>query len=353
MLFEKNKIKEMISKIKTETNTYPTVYITYQALTKMHQYTQNCDKEIGWLGSAVKNEDGSYLIEDMYLIKQKVTGATTELEEDAIIEFMNNIRKNEGIEAMSKIRVWGHSHVNMEVFASSQDNETFKEYYSDCNFFIRIIVNKKGKMKLDIADNETGLIYENIPWKVYYEEDIAALLKEYEEVSEKLKEISSGLEEKLNKYKETDASVKNEISHKVIEEKTYKVKKNSNKEKYDDMYESYYNYYGWGWDYENDDDEGITELEQEFYKKLYKSVDKERTIPVRTDKNVIRYMKVTDVMSPDEIDEIADLCESGKDAKKLLDGDERFKGYNNKEWQNLVDSCVNIYLDAINEQTAS
>ena len=54
MLFEKNKIKEMISKIKTETNTYPTVYITYQALTKMHQYTQNCDKEIGWLGSAVK-----------------------------------------------------------------------------------------------------------------------------------------------------------------------------------------------------------------------------------------------------------------------------------------------------------
>lgn len=356
MIFTKNKIKESVSRIVKPTTTSPTVYIKYPALVKMNQFAQNCDKEIGWLGSAVKNEDGSYTIEDMYLIKQKVTAVTTELEESAILQFMNDIKKTEGIEAMSKIRVWGHSHVDMGVFASSQDNETFKEYYEDCNFFIRIIVNKKGEMKLDVADNESGLVYENIPWVVIYEKNIEDLIKEYEEINSKLTKISNDLEEELNKYKQPDDVIKSEIKTKVIEESTVYTKRDTNgyHGNLNYVYDYYYGKYSEPSDSSiNEDKNKDDELEERYYKNLYKSLDNEKTIPVKKNNNVIRYQKVTDALSPGEIEEITELCYSYKDAKTLLKGDKRFEGYSNKEWAALYNSCLNIQARVIEEESVS
>ena len=128
-MFKKNSPKPSRIKMEERADNAPNIIITYPALLKMRQIVQTCSAEVGWLGSVTK-KDNNYIIDDVYLLKQSVTGATTELDEEDMNSMLRNILIKEGEEKYNSIRVWGHSHVNMQVFASGQDDDTFKEYYT-------------------------------------------------------------------------------------------------------------------------------------------------------------------------------------------------------------------------------
>ena len=75
--------------------------------------------------------------------------------------------------------MWGHSHVDMGVISSAQDDkqmETFAD--GGHNWFIRIIVNKKGDIRLDLYDYENGIIYNNLPWDAIMSEKEEQLYRE-------------------------------------------------------------------------------------------------------------------------------------------------------------------------------
>ena len=357
-MFEKNTDKTNVIHMVAPTTTHPTIYINYTALAKMKQYVDNCSKEIGWLGKSIKNEDGSYTIEDVYLIQQEVTGVTTELDENAMMEFFQQIRSEKGIEEVQKIRVWGHSHVDMAVFASSQDNETFEEYYRDCNYFIRIIANKKSKMKIDLADKEAGLIYNNLPWFVKYPDTIEALIKEYDEVEAHLKMIEKTINEELSAITPDETEIKAEIKTKVVEYKhntnvtSFRTKNGNVIEDYEDYYGSYY---GWGYEDEDTPEAKLTtdydEQELAYYDYLFKSLDK-GTLPFSTAPNVISYKKVTEMLDPYEIEQIVNLGEKSA-VKLVLKDDKRFTKYSNKDWDRLVAKCEELYLAVLDADTAS
>src|SRR5690606_38028013 len=67
-------------------------------------------------------------------------------------------------------------HVNMGVTPSGQDDlqmKTFKDGGHD--WFIRLIANKKGEMKLDIYDYNAGVAYIDVPWMELLSEEERAI----------------------------------------------------------------------------------------------------------------------------------------------------------------------------------
>lgn len=173
-------------------NKIPTVMISKNALKKMNIYIDECSEEIGWLGTAYK-VNGVYFIDDVLLFEQEVHSTTTEITPEGLSEFGEEILVSEGgVDLWNSIKVWGHSHVNMSTFSSGQDDSQMK-VFSDCghDFFIRIIGNKKGELKVDLYNFETGVIYNNVPWveEMTREElEIISNIKALEEEVEKLQD---------------------------------------------------------------------------------------------------------------------------------------------------------------------
>jgi hypothetical protein len=144
----------------------PYVLIQPQALHKMFQYVDGCADEIGWLGTAYR--DGKEItINDVYLFEQEVHATTTEITPEGLSNFaMELMNQPDGVDIWNNMKVWGHSHVNMGITPSGQDDlqmQTFQEGGHD--WFIRLIANKKGELKVDLYDYTTGVIYLDLPWE--------------------------------------------------------------------------------------------------------------------------------------------------------------------------------------------
>lgn len=202
-------------KVDLLTNKIPIVIVSKQAIKKMKVYIDECDQEIGWLGTAYKHGN-AYIIDDVILFDQEVHSSTTEITPEGLSSFGEKILNKEGgIELWNSIKVWGHSHVNMPTFASSQDDEQM-EVFSDCghDYFIRIIGNKKGEMRIDLYDYNTGVIYNYIPWIIEKTEEELKIEKHIKALQEEIK----ALEKALNDYNTIEDSFK-EVVKEEIEEK--------------------------------------------------------------------------------------------------------------------------------------
>lgn len=97
----------------------PNVYIDTVTLAKMKIFIDECNDEIGWLGTAYK-VGNDIVINDVLLFKQEVHSTTTEITPEGLSEFGEEILSQEdGVDLWNSIKVWGHSHANMSV--SHQD----------------------------------------------------------------------------------------------------------------------------------------------------------------------------------------------------------------------------------------
>lgn len=129
------------------------LYILPEARQKMEIYCDLSTGEIGWLGFVKDLGENGFLIEDVALLKQEVHSTTTEITPEGLLEFWGNTAPEDQL----KIKLWGHSHVNMGVSPSGQDNDQM-EYFKDGNpWFIRLITNKKREYHIDIYDYENGI----------------------------------------------------------------------------------------------------------------------------------------------------------------------------------------------------
>lgn len=168
------------------------LYILPEARNKMELYCDLSDGEIGWLAFVERFEGVGFLITDCVLLKQEVHSTTTEIDPAALLDFWNDTP----IDQQCKIKMWGHSHVNMAPNPSGQDDSQM-EYFKDGNpWFIRLITNKKREYHIDIYDYENGL-------KVHMDQ---ADLKDYNpKASELRKSIEEEIKEKVKKkeYKST------------------------------------------------------------------------------------------------------------------------------------------------------
>lgn len=118
--------------------------------------------EFMFLGDATKTiENGTTIFnfEDIHFAPQIIATSAVETNEELYPEWLNNNFKT--VESRKKIRLHGHSHVNMATSPSGTDKAFFQQMLDDVrDFFIQLIFNKRGEMFVNIFDKEANLIYE-------------------------------------------------------------------------------------------------------------------------------------------------------------------------------------------------
>ena len=239
------------TKVEVMEGKVPHISIDTDALTKMKLYVDECADEIGWLGTAYKDEENNIIfIEDVYLFDQEVHATTTEITPEGLSEFAEELLSSgeAGMDTWNNLKVWGHSHVNMSVSPSVQDDsqmETFEEGGHD--WFIRIIANKKGELKIDLYNYAEGIIYLDLPWDECPTEEEEEIIQQINELYELLTQKS---DEKTEVHKavikaEMTAKVRKKV-HRMPTTSTYRQLNLYNESKWDKAYGV--QYYDGGWD---------------------------------------------------------------------------------------------------------
>jgi len=148
----------------------PTVFMTREAYSRMYHYVDLALEEVSWLGTVRIMSCGNYLIEEVFLLEQTVSSAQTELSTDGqaiLVQHLINTR-SDGVEIANRLLFWGHSHVHMGTGPSGQDDQQVEQFRENgCPWFIRGIVNKKGRMEFTIFLYQAGLKIVDAPWAIY------------------------------------------------------------------------------------------------------------------------------------------------------------------------------------------
>lgn len=152
------------------------VLITYtaEAFRKQQMLIQSFDSEVAWHGVVEREDAKHFIITDIVVYPQTVTGSTVEMDEDKYALWTIQFGREQGEETFQKLRMQGHSHVNMECFASGTDAKHQDDILATTDpngFYIFIIANKKGKFWSTIFDLEANVQYENADIEIEYEED--------------------------------------------------------------------------------------------------------------------------------------------------------------------------------------
>ena len=164
----------------------PTIYITPNAYIKMRMLVDKSDKEIGWYG--IVNEmpglQATYIIEDIVVYPQRVTGVTVEQDEDRMFEFEMSLTT----EQVNHKRFHGHSHVNMGTSPSGVDESFYQDLLSQVtDYFIITITNKRNEYTTRFYDVTNNILYEDIPIQLI-QDDGSLYLDWYETNKEQVKE---------------------------------------------------------------------------------------------------------------------------------------------------------------------
>lgn len=140
-----------------------TLFFKESAYVKMLSLVHKFDTEVAWHGLAVRGEDpekDEYVIEDILVYPQKVTGANVGTDQE---EYEKWLFSPEVISVIKKLRMQGHSHVNMGVSPSGTDENQFKtflELVPEDSFYILLIWNKKGDKTIRIYDMAKNVMFE-------------------------------------------------------------------------------------------------------------------------------------------------------------------------------------------------
>ena len=139
------------------------------AYQKLQSYIRNVESEISGLGKVIADEyTGNFVVEDIRLITQKATLATTTMDSNGVAKFMDDLI-SEG-EDTSLWKLWWHSHANMDVFWSGTDVNTINDFNTEQkldNYFVSIVGNKAGRLKcrIDVFYPLRHTV-DDIPWEI-------------------------------------------------------------------------------------------------------------------------------------------------------------------------------------------
>lgn len=138
-----------------------TLYFTESAYIKMLSLVREFDKEVAWHGVAVRGDDpekDEYIIKDILVYPQKVTGTNVDTDQEKYQEWLYALPDD----VFNNVRMQGHSHVNMGVTPSSVDETLYEKFLNmidDTMFYIFLIWNKKGDKTIKIYDMAKNVLF--------------------------------------------------------------------------------------------------------------------------------------------------------------------------------------------------
>lgn len=150
----------------------PKVYITAEAYVKLRKLVDDTTTEIGWYGTVTKMPgfESVFVIDDILVYPQTVTGATCVQDDDKVFEFELNLSTDQ----VNRKRFHGHSHVNMGVTPSGVDEQFYQDILTQVDdYFIVMIANKSGAYYTRFYDMQNNILYTGIPVQVMLDNGIA------------------------------------------------------------------------------------------------------------------------------------------------------------------------------------
>lgn len=134
------------------------IYCLPTAWCKMMTLVQKTSTEIAWHMLIEKTSKTSYVISDVLVYPQTVTGATVNTDDTKYALWVNDLPDDE----FNKMRGQGHSHVNMDVSPSGVDTGYYEDLLNTMSkgFYLFMILNKKENMFIQLVDLDANIIYE-------------------------------------------------------------------------------------------------------------------------------------------------------------------------------------------------
>jgi hypothetical protein len=108
---------------------------------KIMHWVNKSGLEVSGLGKVIHEPDGTMSVLDVIMLPQKNTMAHTDIEGEDVGKAMYLLRDTPG-----ELRFWWHSHVDMNVFWSSQDHETIK-LCGQGGWCVATVFNKKNETR--------------------------------------------------------------------------------------------------------------------------------------------------------------------------------------------------------------
>ena len=143
-----------------------TVWLTPEAYRKTIALVTEFSDEVGWHGTVSRvgdaNNAGSneFIIEDVFVYPQEVTGSTVNTDQEAYTKWLYGL--DDG--TFNKIRMHGHSHCNMGVSPSGVDDKHRQQILDQLEpdmFYIFMIWNKSLSVHSLIYDMARNVMYED------------------------------------------------------------------------------------------------------------------------------------------------------------------------------------------------
>ena len=190
-------IKTLLDEYMTNRNIVePTIFITSGAYVKMRHLVDKTSTEIGWFGTVTKVESlpNTYIIDDILVYPQTVSGATCEQDEDKMFEFEMGLTTDQ----VNRKRFQGHSHVNMGVTPSGVDENFYKDLLTQVtDYFIILVTNKHNAYHVRFYDVENNILYTDVPIHLMLD-DGTEISTWYEEEANKLRTLVSQTQRPIN-----------------------------------------------------------------------------------------------------------------------------------------------------------
>lgn len=151
--------------------------ISYDDLSAIRHIVDIAPKEAQWFHRLERVSETDthtiYRIYEMYIPEQYCSGTEVESDPEMMVKFYRELVTDHGADKandiLSNLTVWCHSHHNMGVNPSGQDQKQFKEFIKNGNDSevtlpqVMLIFNKKDMFYSKIWDPETGILSENVP----------------------------------------------------------------------------------------------------------------------------------------------------------------------------------------------
>lgn len=130
------------------------------AYLKMLSLVQHVSDEVAWHGFVERKAEDLFLITDIVVYPQTVTGATVNTDQERYQRWIMEVDD----EKFNNLRMQGHSHVNMACSPSTTDlnhQEQILQQLTGDTYYIFIIWNKRGDHNIKIYDFANNTLYED------------------------------------------------------------------------------------------------------------------------------------------------------------------------------------------------
>jgi len=165
-----------------------TVLLTPEAYRKIVALVTEFSDEVAWHGSVTRSNSliNEFTIEDIFVYPQEVTSGTVTTDQEAYTDWLYGLDDD----TFNKVRMQGHSHVNMSVNPSGVDDNHRKQILEQLEndmFYIFMIWNKSLSIHTLIYDMANNVLYEDkdVEVKLLIEEGMDDFLTDAKEKVQK------------------------------------------------------------------------------------------------------------------------------------------------------------------------